>query len=61
MTHLATTFNTKTNHMDEKELPATLTADEAWHLVGKDKISRGGWLPRSTATRCPTGVSDVEF
>jgi hypothetical protein len=53
MTHSATTFNTKTNHMDEKELPATLTADEAWQLVGKDKISRGGWYAAINRNEVP--------
>jgi hypothetical protein len=53
MTHSKTTFNTQQHHMDEKELPATLTADEAWKLVGKDKISRGGWYAAINRNEVP--------
>jgi hypothetical protein len=35
--------NSKQACMDENALPAMLTADEAWALVGRDKISRGAW------------------
>lgn len=53
MAHLETIFKTKTNHMDENELQATLTADEAWELVGKDKISRGGWYAAINRNEVP--------
>jgi excisionase family DNA binding protein len=39
--------------MDGKELPATLTADEACEVVGKDKISRGGWYAAINRNEVP--------
>jgi hypothetical protein len=30
--------------MDSMETEVTLTAEEAWEIVGKTKISRGGWF-----------------